>query len=550
MVRLNRQAVLGALLASQFLACGAQAQGLAGPLLDEARDRAQRQAAEAAARAAAPNVRLAPEVAPLPGAAPVEIPCFVVDRLQIEGDLRALGWVEGFLAPFEDQCLGQQGLGYVVQRLNTEFLRRGLVTTRAGLPAQDLSDGVLRIGVAPGTIGDVRGPSARALRAWTMAFPQHKGEILNLRAVEQGLEQVRRVPRNAVKIDIDQSQTAGPSDLILTFEPARRISGTVGLNNFSGRSVGRWQGSASLSGVDLLGVNDLWTLNYNSRIASPAPPASSQGSGLSVSLPYGWWTFSLAAGAFDYAQQINGEIVSFESTGRSRSIDLSAERVFHRDQASRSSWRAKLSRRSSRSYIEGVEIGLQRQELTDYEIALIDRRGILGAQFNTLAAWRQGAPWFGAQDDQPGRPSDFPTTRYRIATLEVVAQAPINRYFLTNYRAELRGQWSDTPLFGSDLFAVGGPFSVRGFDSDQAVLGQKGWFLRQEISAKPWRGLVQPYALLDTGQVAGAAPFMAGAGLGVRAGWRGLSLDAFVAAPLAGHKDDRARIGLSAGCGF
>jgi hemolysin activation/secretion protein len=427
-----------------------------------------------------------------------------------------------------------------------------LITTRAGLPQQDLSSGVLHVGVAAGTIKNLRAPNAKAERAWRMAFPQKEGDVLNLRAMEQGLEQMRRIPRRDVKIDIDRSRSdAGTSDLILTLEPSRPISGTLGINNFSGQTVGRWQGAASLSGIDLLGLNDLWTFNYNSRLASPAPPASSQGSGASVSLPYGWWTFSLAGSAFEYGQQVNGEIATFESTGRSRNLELSAERVIHRDQASRSSLRAKISRRSSRAYIEGVEIGLQRQDLADYEIALIDRRRLLRAQFDTVAAWRQGVPWFDAQVDQPGRPSNYPTTRYRIATLDVSVQAPIDRLLLASYRGELRGQWTDTPLFGSDLFAVGGPFSVRGFDSDQARLGPKGWFLRQTVDAKSWRGLVQPYALLDAGQISSGSPFMAGAGLGLRAGWRGLSLDAFAAAPIAGHRQTKTpRFGVSAGYGF
>jgi hemolysin activation/secretion protein len=479
-----------------------------------------------------------------------------VRDIQVSGaEGRALAWVRGRLAQFQGRCVGPKGLDYILKSLERDFLARGLITTRAGLPQQDLGSGVLKVQVVPGRVAGVDGGSRRARRAWAFAAPLHKGDLAELPALSQGVEQMQRVPGRQVSADLEPGERPGDSLVDLKVKPPfLPISGQVSANNLAGRSVANWQGSLALAGADLLGVSDLWTANLNSNLARPDLPADSRGDSFGLSLPYGWWTFAATAQQSTYRQTIVGEVADFVSSGDTKSVEASLQRVVHRDAASRTSLELKVRRRWERYYIDGVEIGLQRRDLTDLTVGLLERRNFGRAQLDLEFAWRQGVPWFDAQQDPSPLPAGLPTARYTLFTLDASFVAPLaGSAVLDAYRAQGRAQNSGSVLFGSDTFSVGGPFTVRGFESERAVAGYGGWYLRQELSFKSPLRQLQPYALVDAGQIAHADAFLAGAGAGLRANWRGFTLDAFAAMPLTAPQAVYLRkpeIGVTAGWGW
>ncbi|MCW2351802.1 ShlB/FhaC/HecB family hemolysin secretion/activation protein [Sphingobium sp. B12D2B] len=388
---------------------------------------------------------------------------------------------------------------------------------------------------------------AHGVRSWRHAFPQGEGDLLSLRAMEQGLDQMRRVPGREVKVDIAPGDQPGESFLDVAVKDVRPVSLTLSGNNLAGPTVGRWQGSAQLSTLNLLGLSEIATVSINSRLQSPSLPADSRSTGASFTIPFGWWTLGVSANRSDYAQRVIGEVKDFQTDGRLDTVSAWVERVIHRDRTSKTSLRLSVQRRRGRSFIDGIEIGLQRQDLTDLEFALVDRHRIGRVQIDTQLSHRRGMPWLGAQAETDDRPASLPTARYRITTADVSLNAPLGPVLA--YRGAFHGQWSDRPLYGSDQISVGGPFTVRGFDSDQALIGRAGWYLRQELTARLGDHL-QPYVLADTGHVRGTHLTPIGVGMGLRAQAFGASLDAWIAIPfvpksLAG--DRPSMIGVTAG---
>jgi hemolysin activation/secretion protein len=298
----------------------------------------------------------------------------------------------------------------------------------------------------------------------------------------------------------------------------------------------------------VLGLNEMFSAWYNSRFSNASIPADSTSSGGSLNIPYGWWTFGVTGSESHYQQEVIGQVQDFESSNTLTTIAATAEAVVHRDQTSRTSLQLQIQRRWGRSFIDGVEIALQHQDLTDLQIALLDRRDIGHTHIESQLAFRQGVGLLGAQSDQPGQPDDLPSARYGVATVDVAATTPIST--VLDYRGTVRGQFGDRTLFGPDQFSVGGPYTVRGYSADKAILGRSGFYFRQELD---WRASARlsPYALLDTGKVYGATATPLGAGLGLRANFRGATLDTYAAAPLTERATNRkTQIGLTAGFGF
>lgn len=518
---------------------------------DQARRAAEADAAERAARQAAPDARLSGGDRPALGAFPRETPCFTIREIAVEGASGSrLRWVPRHLARFRGRCAGQAGLSYILASLQAGFLDRGLVTTRAGLPEQDLSTGTLRVAVVPGVVSELRGGTAKARRAWNVAAPLGVGDLVDLRALEQGLEQMRRVPGRQVAVDLAPGYAPGETILDLKAAPVRAVSGSVSANNFAGRTVNRFQATGQLAALDLLGLNDILSVYYNSRLDNPSTPADSRGTGGGLSVPFGWWTFGVAASANRYEQRVLGEVRDFDTRGKLDTVSATVERVVHRDQTSRTSVQLQLGIRRARSFIDDVEIGLQRQDLTDAQLAIFDRRSFGRIRVDSQLAYRRGIDLFGAQDDEPDQPRELPTARYGIATLDLALSAPLTDRLA--YRAAFRGQYSDRALYGSDLFSVGGPYTVRGYESDRSLLARTGFYLRQEATYTV-SNAIQPYALVDVGRVRGDGTTPVGVGAGVRASYAGFFVDAFAAAPLTARRltrDRKVQLGLSAGFGF
>ena len=269
-------------------------------------------------------------------------------------------------------------------------------------------------------------------------------------------------------------------------------------------------------------------------------------------MPAGWWTFNASGSANRYSQTVVGEVSNFGTRGTLDRVAVGAERVFYRDQTAKDSISFGLARRWGRNFINDVEIGIQRQDLTDLEVRLIDRRTFGAARFDGSVGVRFGLGILGAQKQPDDRPDALPSARYRIVSADFGLFVPLGQGFIDGYRAEFHGQVSDRNLFGSDLIQIGGPYTIRGLDTDTAELGRVGFYLRQELGAKITDAF-RPYILFDMGAVRKGSGARGGAGLGLRARRGPFFVDVFGARPVFGRQipnRNRVRFGLSAGVGF
>ncbi|HDX3908406.1 TPA: ShlB/FhaC/HecB family hemolysin secretion/activation protein, partial [Enterobacter asburiae] len=115
-------------------------------------------------------------------------------------------------------------------RISDWYISRGYITSRAFLTEQDLSGGQLNIVVLEGRLEAIRleGETPRMLK---MAFPGRTGGILNLRDIEQGMEQINRLRAEPVQIEILPGTQAGYSIVNLTGKPEFPLSASVSLDN-------------------------------------------------------------------------------------------------------------------------------------------------------------------------------------------------------------------------------------------------------------------------------------------------------------------------------
>src|SRR5690606_2563731 len=135
--------------------------------------------------------------APLPDPAAPDT-CRDIHDISVEGAHRLSARAQRrLIAPYLDQCLTVTDIERLLSELTAAYVRRGYITARVYIPAQDLTTGVLRLLVVEGELESLtRADGDTHSLNLATAFPGLTGAPLNLRDIEQGLEQINRLPSN------------------------------------------------------------------------------------------------------------------------------------------------------------------------------------------------------------------------------------------------------------------------------------------------------------------------------------------------------------------
>jgi len=518
----------------------------------------QRDAQQRDAELHAPSVRSEVPHAETYPPLPNEQPCFRIDRftLDVPDSLPATVKAQGesalpmdrfafareWLEHYTGQCIGKQGLDVLVKALSQDILSRGYITTRVLLPEQDLSTGTLKVALIPGTIRHVRFSDEKFRGTWKTAFPTRDGDLLNLRDLEQGLEQMKRVTSQDVSMQIVPADVPGESDVVLDVKRGKPWTVVASIDNSGTRATGKLQGNLSIGIDNPLGLNDIFNVGVSQDLELGDKRLGSHGWNGFYSIPWGYWTATLSAYTNTYYQQIAGVNQTFVASGNSKTIDFKLARVLARSQNDVLGGYFRLSRRFGQSFIEDTEIPQQRRNNTFVEFGLTDRHYFGGAQFDGTLAYRQGIGTFGAQDDVLATDGG-PTYRYKMAVLDAnlsvpfaIAQQPF-RYVTT-----FHGQYTGNTLYYIDDLTIGSRYTVRGFDGETMLAAARGFYWRNELQMPIGQTGQAIYAGLDYGRVWGPQPValvgtqLAGAVIGVKGSvatrFGGYGYDLFAGTPV------------------
>ncbi|QWT19821.1 ShlB/FhaC/HecB family hemolysin secretion/activation protein [Bacillus sp. NP157] len=502
----------------------------------ERRARTQREAKSRDDQRAQPAVRLgsAPPADFHRTDLPVENECFRIDAIVLDGfPGRAFDFARRYLRAYVGRCMGHDGINLVVRRVSDLIIDRGYVTTRVGLAPQDIHSGVLRITLVPATVRAVRFAPGSASGFWRTALPSRVGGLLNLRDIEQGLEQFKRVPSQDVTIDIAPGDVPGESDLVVSIARTRPWHVVATLDDTGSRATGRLQGGLQLGLDNPLRINDVLTLGYNHDVGRSRGHGT-RGNSANYAVPLGNGSASISLYDYHYHQTVTGSQQAFLSSGKSRSVDLTLQRLLHRTAYGKTSLELRVGKRLAHNFIEGTELVSQQRHVATAELALVQRQFVGRAQVDLRIARRQGLHALGGQRDAANLPAGYPTFQYRMGILDASLSLPFSVGGAPlQWTSELRAQRSGDVLYASEFITVGGRYSVRGFDGEQNLAGEKGWYWRNTLSAPLGSLPVAVYLGIDGGHVGGpsikALPdkTLRGAFAGVRGGAGPLNVDFF-----------------------
>ena len=549
------------------------------------RDRIQREERERT-----PDVRLTPVAPPESARLPLEANCFVINQVllktapgekpsvaadfawvidRLAGD--KLAGLHGNDAP-QGRCLCSEGINLSLKRAQDALVARGFVTSRIVAEPQDLAQGILQLTLLPGRIRAIRFATDANHRGtkWN-AVPSKPGDILNLRDIEQALENFKRLPTAEADIQIEpadardgQAAQPGQSDLVIRYKQAFPFRVSLSLDDGGSKATGKYQGAMTISYDNFLTLNDLLYVSLNSDLGGGTDmQRGSSGNSAHYSVPYGYWLLTTTASNSRYSQSVAGLNQTYVYRGNSNNVDVKLARLVYRDASRKTTLAVRAFRRASSNFIDDTEIEVQRRVIGGFEASIQHREFIGSSTLDVSLAYKRGTGAFGSLA-APEQAVGEGTSRMQLTTLDAALNVPFKLLSQNvRYIAGLRSQVNHTSLSPQDRFAIGGRYTVRGFDGESSLAAERGTLLRNDVglALDDIVGISghELYAAIDYGEVSGpsseflAGKSLSGAAIGLRGAFKGFQYDMFAAKPLrkpAAFKTSDYTVGVSFNVSF
>jgi hemolysin activation/secretion protein len=411
---------------------------------------------------------------------------------------------EQLRAQIEGRSIGVEDVERLLTDITRHYISRGYVTTRAYIPDQDLATGTLRVLVVEGKLEELK--TAGVSRN---IFPVSRGELLNLRDLEQGIDNLNRLPSHQATLDLLPGAEAGGTVVGVRDVRSRPWRLNVSADNTGSESTGRYQASATVGLDDLTGFGEAITLSHRSAVPYRPGRKASQATMGSVSVPWGYQTVTVGGSVSSYAMLFaapSGQDLPFD--GDSWSLYARTDRVLYRGQTGRLSAYANLTWKASRNYLMGKLIGVSSRDSVVADLGANYSTVLAGGFVAVDASVSQGLPIFGALEDVDGPRATTVRNQFTAFKFNVSWMRSFRlREMPFSFSTSLNGQWTPQVLYGSDQLTIGGVYAVRGFDRTN-LAGDRGYVWRNEISTTlPFlkskdgapRGTLRPYVGVDHG---------------------------------------------------
>lgn len=510
-----------------------------------------------------------PAAAPNPSSPSANIPSGATQVVPLweptfEWAIKAIAGPQGGDSPI-GKCLGAKGIALVIKRAQDSVVEHGYVTTRVLAQEQDLRQGVLTLTVLPGRVNYIRFKSEEQVQVRIKnTVPIRTGDVLNLRDVEQALENLKRVPTAEADIQIEPAKDVsavgssgidGQSDLVVSYQQQTPVRLSATLDDSGSKGTGKYQGSATFSLDNSLGLSDLFYFTSNHDLGGgDAGARGTQGYTVHYSLPLDYWTLGTTYTSNRYFQSVAGASQDYIYSGTSENSEIKLSRLVFRDAVRKTTLSLKGWQRRSNNYIDDTEVLVQRRVVGGWELG-VNHKDIWGD--NTLEAsfaYKRGTGDFDAIP-APEEAFNEGTSKMGMLTLDLTATVPFKAWSNSfKYSTTLHVLDNTTPLTPQDRMSIGGRYTVRGFDGESSLSAERGWTLRNDWSVVLGETGQEAYLALDAGEVSGPGAqnllgnTLSGGVVGLRGGYKRLQYEVFVGAPLykpAGFKTAETTAGFS-----
>ncbi|MGM7884510.1 ShlB/FhaC/HecB family hemolysin secretion/activation protein [Yersinia enterocolitica] len=434
----------------------------------------------------------------------------------------------------QGNCLDEKGLSSLRDTLQWQLVADGYITSHAVFTEDSYVDGTLFLTLIPGRLVSIEHhENSQGYAQLNTVFPGRQGDLVNLRNLEQGLDNLQRLPSVNATMDVVLNPEDLSSQIMVTRQQSRFWRMNAFLDDAGHYGVGRYRAGATIFLDNPLSLSDLVYFSA-SRELDNHHDKGSHNFALHYSIPFGYWLLSMAASQGAYYQSLLVANTAYKYHTYWRSLDMQIQWLLMRGSNYKTvGYTGALIRKFNRFFAD-IELEIQRSDTVDWQLGLQHLHYTRWATISGGVNYQQGTQWFGARPS-PGRDS-FSTARLINLTASLNIPFTLDEQHF-QYQPTFSQQYTRSAVTMQDKFSIGGRNSVRGFTTGNALVGPQGWFLKNDIAWINQRLANQLYLGLDYGEVSDKGgqfllgDRLVGAVIGVRGYYRRLGYDFNISTP-------------------
>lgn len=455
----------------------------------------------------------------------------------------------------KSQCLGVEGIRLLARTLQNELIDKGYITSLIDIPSQSLENGLLRLTLAYGKIGNIAWATDEPQKKTALwnALPFSREDILRLPDLEQGMANLQRLPGSSAHMSLLPGQNDAETDIRLTRRFGKPVQVSAWVNDAGSRSSGRYLGGAALYLYGLTSLNDILYLAAGRDVEFRQHNDGNKNVNLYYSIPFGYWSVSLYGAYSKYLQQFRGQWSTTDYESKNRYYSATLSRLLSHTRTQKTSLDAKISKSTSRYYFGGSELSVMRKQNPAWDLTLRHQHYFENKVIDASVGVQKRLGWL-RSTSTPVEKAGLYDKQARVLHADIQA---LMKFAATGdkftWAPQISAQFSPDLLSTDNQMNIGNRWTVRGFDGERTLSGNQGWYWRNDFSWDIPSPNQQFYTGLDIGRITGNEQYNQGKVLsGVVAGIRGekfaTQYDLFVGTPLtkpAGFHTDAFNMGFS-----
>jgi hemolysin activation/secretion protein len=433
-----------------------------------------------------------------------------VKQILISGgeELESQEVLQNLIADAIGQRLDFTGLQKLTDRISQHLKAKGWLLTKAYLPKQDVTEGIIRINIIQGhlEIND-EGRSITIERAPDTRINDHvihermryiiSGDTLQGDNLERTLLLLNDLPGIQAKTSLEKGKKAGTSRLGLNLQEGDLMTGNVTVDDTGSRYTGTWVGNLNVSINDALGLGE--------QLSVGGTGAENLGQGrISFAAPLGYNGLQLNSRYSYLDYSVGRELKKLDSSGIAQSAGIGLSYPFIRSRVFSlwgvADYTIKMMHDSSvgvitsKKQINNGKLGVNGQHLDQFWSGGLNQFSYdttLGNADLMLEAERT-ADASTAKSEGLFNKHNFSFARLQKLTDEL------------SFFTSANGQLTMDNLPSAEKFILGGPSGVRAYPTGEAS-GDSGFVsnveMRYDLPYKNEIGSVQIVAFFDTGYI-------------------------------------------------
>ena len=405
--------------------------------------------------------------------------------------------LQPIVAPYLNRPLTRGDLAKMKYDIARAYYADGYILVRVVTPPnQDLSQGILHVTVYEAKIEKVEvGKDAAVIPFITGAITSEvkPGDVFNETDVESMVRDLDDLHGAKASVNLAPGSQVGTTDLDVKVEKTNDFNQYISVNNYGSKLTGEWLFNAGLQWGNLLGLGELYNFQFTHSNENLLTVSGG------IQTPIGIKNVILDASYLYSNSDINGDLSALGSDGTTNQFKIGLSSALLNTAKQKITVRLGFDAGHYQSNIlDGTpESDDKTRHVTldgNYLLRLPNTTVYAALQLSQGVSAFDGSEQGDAMLSRAGNPETFiirPTlfARQNLWTIGGLGQASI--------KALASGQYGADALVASDLFAIGGYGSVRGFqpaeetgdsgaqfsaELDQEVFVRQGW----GISVGPW----------------------------------------------------------------